>query len=106
MAKGFGTRLRALRQSKHLGLRALAAILGVSYTYLSHIENGRRVPKPALVEKLARELGADSEELLLLAGRFPQDVKVILRRYPSESVSVLRSAFPQKPGARALRQVR
>ena len=106
MAKAFGIRLRSLRQAKQLGLRALAARLGISYTYLSHIENGRRIPKAALVEKLARELGADSEELLLLAGRFPQDVKVILSQYPSESVNVLRHAFRQKSAVRALRQVR
>ena len=102
MAKGFGTRLRSLREAKHLGIRTLAARLGVCHTYVSHMEHGRRFPAPSLVRRIALALGADQEELMLLAGRLPKDVKEILRDFPFESVDVLRRAFDGKPGKQAL----
>lgn len=106
MAKGFGTRLRSLRIAKQLGIRTLAARLGVSHTYVSHIEHGRRIPAPPLVRRIALMLEADPNELMLLAGRLPKDVKEILRDYPSESVDVLRRAFEGKLGTHAISRER
>lgn len=37
----FGTRIRELRKTKGLTLRALGPVVGVSYAYISKVENGK-----------------------------------------------------------------
>jgi transcriptional regulator with XRE-family HTH domain len=73
----FGKRIRELRKGRgdgHISLRDLAQRVGIDFTYLSKIENGK-VPPPSneVIEKLARELGADLEELLALAAKVSQE---------------------------------
>lgn len=66
----FGTRLRELRKGKNLGQRALAGLVGVSFTYVSKIENEHLdfgdYPSEELILKLAGALEADADELLIL----------------------------------------
>jgi transcriptional regulator with XRE-family HTH domain len=81
----FGARLKALRLAKQLSQRELAEKVaqrlkeqdgrGFDFTYLSKIENGR-IPPPSqhAILVLAEVLGADSDELLALAGKAPADV--------------------------------
>ncbi|KAB2958571.1 MAG: helix-turn-helix transcriptional regulator [Candidatus Methylomirabilis oxygeniifera] len=81
----FGGRVRELRLAKKLSQRELAERVasrlkdedrrGFDFTYLSKIENDRLPPPstPAILA-LAAELGADSDELLALAGKPPPDV--------------------------------
>jgi transcriptional regulator with XRE-family HTH domain len=75
----FGQRVRELRRVKNLGQRALAARVGVSFTYVSRIENENLdfgpYPSDALIGKLAAALDADEDELLLLAQKIPQGIK-------------------------------
>jgi tetratricopeptide (TPR) repeat protein len=59
-----GTRVRELRQRKGLSQQALAGD-GVSAGYVSLIESGKRVPSTATVERLARRLGVQVDELLV-----------------------------------------
>lgn len=75
----FGERLRELRKAKGLTLRALAAKVGVGFTYLSRAENERLqygdYPSDALICKLAKVLRADADELFFLAQRIPDRIK-------------------------------
>jgi len=75
----FGKRIRQLRQAKQLTLRDLAAKVGVGFTYLSKIENHKlevgHSPSEVLIHKLAVELDADEEELLLLAEKVPELIR-------------------------------
>lgn len=75
----FGERIRQLRHAKGLTLRDLAPLVGVGFTYLSKIENGRLeygdYPSAALVHRLADVLEADEEELVLLAERVPERIR-------------------------------
>jgi len=75
----FGSRIRELRQAKKLTLRALAAKLGVTFTYLSKIENQKlsfgEFPSDELIVKLAHVLNADPDELLLLAEKIPDSIR-------------------------------
>lgn len=75
----FGNRLRQLRQAKGYTLRDLAARVGVGFTYLSRAENEKLqygdYPSNALIEKLAKALDADPDELLFLAKRIPDRMK-------------------------------
>ena len=75
----FGTRIRELRQSQDLTLRDLAEKVGVTFTYVSKIENGKlsfgEFPSNDLILKLARALGGDPDELLLLAEKIPDAIR-------------------------------
>jgi transcriptional regulator with XRE-family HTH domain len=75
----FGQRVRQLRREKGLSLRNLAPKVGVGFTYLSKVENGRLdfgdYPSEALIHKLAEALEADEDELLLLAEKVPDRIK-------------------------------
>lgn len=82
----FGHRIRDLRRAKNLGQRALAEKLGISFTYVSKIENHQLdfgdYPSDDLVRKLAKALDADEDELLLLAEKIPELVRVRVLQRP------------------------
>lgn len=75
----FGQRLLELRRAKNLSQRELAKMVGINYTYLSKIENGRLdfsdYPSERLILRLAKALDADADELLLLAKRIPEQIR-------------------------------
>jgi len=56
-------RLKQLRRQKNWSLETLAEQTGLTKSYLSKVERGLSVPSIAVAIKLARELGADVEEL-------------------------------------------
>jgi transcriptional regulator with XRE-family HTH domain len=76
-----------------IGIKALARELGISYTYISHIERGKATPSDDLIRKLAEYFHVDEEELLLAAGKFPSDVEKLLYDHPREVVTLLRESF-------------
>jgi transcriptional regulator with XRE-family HTH domain len=81
----FGQRVKELRKAKNLGQRGLAERVGVSFTYISKIENHQldfgEYPSDDLIRKLAKALDADEEGLLLLAEKIPEQIrKRVLQR--------------------------
>jgi transcriptional regulator with XRE-family HTH domain len=75
----FGNRLRELRTAQGLSQRALGKRVGVSFTYISKVENGKLdfgdYPSEGLICRLAAALGADAEELLLMAEKIPEAIR-------------------------------
>jgi HTH-type transcriptional regulator, competence development regulator len=75
----FGERIRQLRREKNLTLRGLAAKVGVGFTYISKIENGKLDfdddQSEGLIRRLAKALDADLDELLLLAEIVPDRIR-------------------------------
>ncbi len=75
----FGERVRHLRTQKRLGQRALARAVGVNFTYISKIENGKLdfgdYPSEELILRLAEALEVDAEEMLLLAEKIPARIR-------------------------------
>jgi HTH-type transcriptional regulator, competence development regulator len=75
----FGPRIRELRKAKSLSLRALANSVGVSFTYISKIENEKLdfgdYPGDDLIRKLAAALSVNTDELLILAKKVPEGIK-------------------------------
>jgi PAS domain S-box-containing protein len=68
----FGQRLRELRKAKGLTQRDLADRVGLSFTYLSKIENGAmQPPRGKTITDLANALDADPDELFGLAKKVP-----------------------------------
>ena len=95
----FPDRLRELRRVARLSQRALAERVGIDFTYLSKIENGRvEPPSEGVLQRIAKELadklGRDetelADELITLAGKIPSDLAETLSRNP-EVVRLLRS---------------
>lgn len=56
MAVTLGTAIRSLRHSAGLSQRELASVVGVGYTYLSHIEADRREPTLRVLRQIAAAL--------------------------------------------------
>ncbi len=63
MTNDTGGRIRTLRMAREISQAELAATVGVSKSYLSHIEAGRRAVSTALLRKLAEALGIPPEQL-------------------------------------------
>ena len=76
---GFGNRLRGMRTAKGLSQRALGERVGVSFTYISKVENGKLdfgdYPSEDLIRRLAAALDTDEEELLLMAEKIPEAIR-------------------------------
>jgi repressor LexA len=68
-AKEFGTFLKSLRKQRKLTIRQLDLYSGVSHSYLSQLENGRRgIPSPDILKKLSNPLDVSYQELMTKAG--------------------------------------
>lgn len=75
----FGDKIRELRKAKNLSQRDLAAKVKVNFTYISKIENEKLdfgdYPSDDLIRKLAKALGADADDLLILAKKVPESIR-------------------------------
>lgn len=82
----FGEKVRELRQAKNLTQRDLADKVKVNFTYISKIENGKLdfgdYPSDELIHKLAKALGANADELLILAEKIPEQIKKRVMQRP------------------------
>ncbi len=87
----FGKTIRDLRKARGVSQRELAERAGIDFTYLSKIENDR-MPPPAerTIQSMAEILGADSDELIRLAGKVPSDLAEFLVSDPA-AMKYLRS---------------
>jgi len=80
----FGERLRQLRLDKKVNQRDLASRVGIDFTYLSKLENGRMPPPAtATIARLTKALSADADELMLLARKIPTDIAPVITRSPA-----------------------
>ena len=80
--KTLGDRIRESRVQKEKSLRQLAKDLDVTPSYLSDIENNRRVPAEAVLLKISRVLEINFNELMSLAGRFGEKAEKYVRKQP------------------------
>ena len=99
METDFGGRVRELRKSKGVSLRDFADAVGIDFTYLSKIENGKvDPPSEEKIRAMAKALDVDAEELLGLAGKISSeqirkavqsnpDVGILLRKLQSRRLT-------------------
>ena len=59
----FGMKLRSFRQEKGFGLKQLAALTGLSASYINEIEKGKKYPKAEKIMMLAEGLGVEYDDL-------------------------------------------
>lgn len=76
--KDFGSYLKRLREAKGYTISQLALYSGVSHSYISRIEAGKRgAPSPEILQCLAEVLPVSFEELMVVAGHWPEGVKTV-----------------------------
>ena len=73
----FGQKIRQLRKAKQITQSELADAIGVDFTYISKMENGKgvRLPSEATIRRLAKFLDTDAEALILSAKKVPQNFR-------------------------------
>lgn len=75
-----GTLIRAHRERAGFTQRQLAEAAGVTVSYISDVENGRKQPsKPETIRSLASALGIRADELFVGVRRVPDDLAERLR---------------------------
>ena len=99
----FGEILRDLRAKTGVGIKRLAPELGITYSYLSKLENGEIAPSQELVERVADYFDYDSDRLLISAGKIPGEIVQILQQHPDEALDFLRERFGSGPKRKATR---
>jgi transcriptional regulator with XRE-family HTH domain len=89
--KPFGEWLRQKRVARGYTLRKFAEEVGISPTYLSHVEQGQADPPTAeRVQAMAALLNENADEMIALAGRVPEDLPEIIQRRPTQVPNLLR----------------
>jgi transcriptional regulator with XRE-family HTH domain len=76
----FGTAVKNLRHEHKITQRALAQKIGVDFSYISKIENGKLENSPSIdiITKIAQVFKTDPDELILLAKKVPHALKEII----------------------------
>jgi transcriptional regulator with XRE-family HTH domain len=107
----FGERVRQLRQEKGMTQAELASAMNLSMSYICKVENERLhpgdYPSEKFIHKLAEELNADEDELLLLADKVPESIRQRIRLCPElfrklaswdkKSLEELESSLDKRP---------
>jgi transcriptional regulator with XRE-family HTH domain len=81
--KSLGDVVREARASKGLSLRQLALQLNKTPSYLSDIENDRRIPAEDLLKQIAEVFGLDFDDLMARGGRFGEDTVRYVMKTPA-----------------------
>jgi transcriptional regulator with XRE-family HTH domain len=114
MMSSFGEYVRKQRerlksQDPEFSVRRVAARVGIEPSYLSKIERAEQPPpSEKTIVALAKELDADPDILLALAGKISSDLGRIIRKRPqlfSELIRELKN-MPDKAVLRLVREVR
>lgn len=81
--KTLGEHIRDARVAKGPSLRELARQLTITPSYLSDIENDRRVPAEEVLRAIANLLQLDFDTLMAMAGRFSEKAERYMKRHPT-----------------------
>lgn len=84
-SKSLGDLIREARTPKG-SLRDFAKKLDITPSYLSDIENDRRIPAEEVLERIAVLLELDFDELMAKAGRFGEEADRYMRKHPTVGV--------------------
>lgn len=81
-----GDEIREARMKAGKRLRPFAEELELAPSYLSDIENDRRVPSEEVMKRIANKLGLDFDHLMALAGRFGEEAERYIKKNPAAGV--------------------
>ncbi len=85
-----GKFIRQRREILGLSLRATATKLDVDPAYLSRVEAEKVPPSEQLVRRLSEILQVGEDELLLLSGRLPDEIRAMVEREPAQAAATLK----------------
>ena len=68
-----------------LTLQQLSAMSGVSSSHLGRIERGERFPSASVLQKIAKPLGFEADELFIFAGYLSPQAPSIAEEHPEYS---------------------
>lgn len=84
-SKSLGDLIREARTPKG-SLRDFAKKLDITPSYLSDIENDRRIPAEEVLRRIAELLELNFDELMAKAGRFGEEAERYMRKHPTVGV--------------------
>jgi transcriptional regulator with XRE-family HTH domain len=87
-----GEVIRDARAKLKLSLRDVAKKLDITPSYLSDIENDRRIPSEDVLRRLSKFLQLDYDDLMARAGRFGEDAVRYMMKTPAAGVLFRRLA--------------
>ena|SRR5712691_8034719 len=82
-SRTLGEVLRDARVAAGFSLRDLAKKLSITPSYISDIENNRRVPSEEVLTQLAAEFKLEFDDLMARAGRVGEDAARYLKQHPA-----------------------
>lgn len=85
------------RKRSGLSLRAVAGRVPISFTYLSEIEKGKRMPSEKVIKALSEqsELSLDFDHMMAHSGRIGEEAEDYLQKHPAFG-KVLRNVAKKK----------
>ena len=89
----FGSFFKKIRQEKGYSIKKLAHKLEINYSYISKLENGHSLPSEEFINRIADIFNLNREELMIRAGKIPDDVIEIFRNNPKKAIDFLRREF-------------
>ena len=95
--KSCGEVVREARTARGWSLRELARRIDITPSYLSDIENDRRVPAEDVLRALARELDLDFDDLMARSGRLGSVASRYISRTPGAGVLFRRLSEENAP---------
>jgi len=99
-----GDTIREARIARKRSLRDLAKALEITPSYLSDIENDRRIPSEDVLRNIADLLELEFDDLMALAGRFGEDAERYMRRHPTAG-ALFRRISDEKLSEEALQKL-
>ena len=81
-----GEIVREARIAKGKSLREIAKTLEITPSYMSDIENDRRIPSEDVLRNITTLLDLDFDHLMALAGRFGEDADRYMKKQPIAGV--------------------
>lgn len=89
-AETIGARIRRERLSRRMTQRELAGRVDVGVPHISKVEAGREKPSDELLQRIAKVFDLDADELLLVAGRLPEEMIEDFAADPATALAFLR----------------
>ena len=89
----FGEYIKERRQSLGLTLRKAAKQVGFDAAYLSRMEAGKVAPSNELVDRLAKVMSCEKEELFVMAGRLPDTLRPAVDEQTHSVVEAIRDTL-------------
>lgn len=91
----FGKRLRELRKSKGFTQEQIAEIIDIEPPNFSKIENGLHFPQPDKIEKIAKAIGVEVQELFAFEHKLEKKdlIKYITKSLESFDIKTLELVY-------------